>query len=85
MDNFDDQDRMVKERIAKRNRLAAKRPLDGLVRRMEMIATDMENDSKELDGQPFNGRTVARSFGRQNATIATLADTIRVLLKKESA
>ena len=48
---------------------------------LEMIAKDMENDAKNFDGQPFNGKTVAEYFGNQGAAIAKLADIIKSFLK----
>lgn len=53
---------------------------DTIVRRMEMIAQDMADDAKNFDGKPFNGRTVAEYFAYQGAAIATLADTIKLLV-----
>ncbi|MCK5613128.1 hypothetical protein KAR91_65245 [Candidatus Pacearchaeota archaeon] len=50
---------------------------------LKMIAEDMKNDAKKLDGQPFNGKTVAKAFGHQGAAIAALADIIRSILEKE--
>lgn len=48
---------------------------------LEMIAKDMENDSKDFDGQPFNGKTVSKYFGHQGAAIAALADIIKSMLE----
>ena len=44
---------------------------------LEQIVKDMENDAKEFDGRPFNGKTVAEYFGCQGAAIAALANIIK--------
>lgn len=44
---------------------------------LKLIADDMENDAKNFDGQPFNGKTVAEYFGNQGAAIAALANIIK--------
>ena len=50
---------------------------------VEMIAEDMKNDAREFDGRPFNGRTVAKYFGRQGAAIAALANIVKSILEQE--
>ena len=50
---------------------------------LEEIAKDMENDAKEIDGKPFNGKTVAKYLGYQGAAIAALARIVRSILKEE--
>lgn len=52
------------------------------VKVLEMIAKDMENDAREFDGKPFDGRTVAEYFGNQGAAIAVLADIIKLIIKE---
>jgi len=52
---------------------------------LEMIAEDMKNDAAAFDGQPFDGKTVARYFGNQGAAIATLAKIIKSLLEDKRA
>ena len=47
---------------------------------LKMIADDMVKDAKSLDGQPFNGKTVATQFGRQCAAIKALANIISEIL-----
>jgi len=47
---------------------------------LESIARDMENDAKEFDGRPFNGKTVAEYFGNQGAAIAALANVVKSIL-----
>ncbi len=51
-----------------------------IVKRLDMIAEDMENDAKEFDGKPFNGKTVAEYFGNQGAAIAALAKSMKVII-----
>ena len=55
-----------------------------IVKLMETITQDMENDAKRFDGQPFNGKTVAEYFGNHGAAIAALADTIALLVNKNN-
>ncbi len=47
---------------------------------LKMIEKDMENDAKNFDGRPFNGKTVAEYFGNQGAAIAALARIMRSIL-----
>ncbi len=56
---------------------------DNRIEVLEMIAKDMENDAREFDGQPFNGKTVAAYFGRQGAAIAALANVVKLILEEE--
>ena len=49
---------------------------------LEMIATDMKNDAKNFDGQPFNGKTVAEYFGNQGAAIVALANIMKLIVEK---
>lgn len=51
--------------------------MKNLIRVCECVALDMENDAKEFDGKPFDGKTVATYFGNQGAAIAALADVIK--------
>ena len=48
---------------------------------LKMIAGDVENDAKEFDGKPFNGRTVAQYFGNHGAAIKALANIVREILE----
>ena len=50
---------------------------------LKMIAEDMENDARKFDGQPFNGKTVAKYFGNQGAAIAALADIMQTIIEEE--
>ena len=54
--------------------------IENTIKRLEMIAQDMENDAKEFDGKPFDGKTVAAYFGYQGAAIAALAKTLKEML-----
>lgn len=51
---------------------------------LEMIATDMKNDAKNFDGQPFNGKTVAEYFGNQGAAISALANIMKSILEEKN-
>jgi hypothetical protein len=52
---------------------------------LRMIALDMEHDAEEMDGKPFDGRTIAEAFGQVRAAIASLAKiTEQHLTEKES-
>ena len=55
-----------------------------IVKIMETIAQDMENDAKRFDGQPFNGKTVAKYFVNHCAAIAAMADTIALLVNQNN-
>lgn len=50
---------------------------------MDLIAADMERDATNLDGQPFNGQTVAAQFGNQCAAIKALALTVKEVLLRD--
>ncbi len=54
-----------------------------IMRVCKEIASDMENDAKEFDGKPFNGKIVAEYFGNQGAAIAALANIIEALVDGE--
>lgn len=49
---------------------------------LEMIATDMKNDAKNLDGQPFNGKSIGKCFGQQGAAITALAVIVKSILEQ---
>ena len=59
--------------------------MDNRIETLEAIAKDMENDARNFDGKPFNGKTVAQYFGNQGAVVATLADIVKSLLKDKTA
>ena len=49
---------------------------------LEMVKTDMKADAEHFDGQPFDGKTVAKYFGNQGAAIAALANIIKLHLEE---
>jgi len=53
---------------------------DNRSKSLKMIAADMENDARNFDGCPFNGKTVAQYFGNQGAAIAALAIIVESIL-----
>ena len=56
-----------------------------LIEICEQVALDTENDAKDFDGKPFNGKTVATYFGNQGAAISALSNIIKeILLESES-
>jgi len=57
---------------------------DVAIRWLNMIICDMENDARELDGKPFDGKTVATYFGYQGAAISTLAKIMKEMLMSKS-
>ena len=54
-----------------------------LIKICEQVALDVENDAKEFDGKPFDGKTVATYFGYQGAAIKALADVLKKILESE--
>ncbi len=46
---------------------------DKILKVLNMIAEDMENDVKHFEGQEFNGRNVSKQLGNQAAAIQALA------------
>ncbi|HEY5392207.1 MAG TPA: hypothetical protein VIJ57_08845 [Hanamia sp.] len=53
-----------------------------LIKTLTAIREDAENDAKEMDGQPFTGKTVATYFGYHGASIATLADILKTIIEE---
>lgn len=53
---------------------------DKLIKICKQVAADMENNAKEFDGKPFDGKTVATYFGYQGAAIKALADIVKQLV-----
>lgn len=49
----------------------------------DAVAHDIEQDAKNLDGMPFNGKTVAEYFGYYGAAIQALARMVKVLAARE--
>lgn len=54
-----------------------------LIEICEQVAEDVERDVKEMDGKPFDGRTVATHFGYQAAAIKALADVMKKLIEEQ--
>ena len=48
----------------------------------QMIAEDMKKDAKNMDGMPFNGKTLGICLGSQGAAIVTLANIVKSLLER---
>lgn len=44
------------------------------------VSIDVENDAREFDGKPFDGKTVATYFGYQGAAINALANVLKEFL-----
>ena len=54
-----------------------------LIKICEQIAINTENDAKEFDGKPFDGKTVATYFGYQGAAIKALADILKTIIEEK--
>ncbi|MEO6305079.1 MAG: hypothetical protein ABIP51_18115 [Bacteroidia bacterium] len=52
-----------------------------LLKICEQVSFDVENDAKEFDGKPFDGKTVATYFGNHGAAIQALSDVLKELIK----
>ena len=50
----------------------------------EQISKDVENDARDFDGKPFNGRTMAEYMGNHGAAIKALADILSQIIKQEA-
>lgn len=61
-----------------------KEKLHKVIEVLKTISEDMENDVKEFDGKPFNGKTVAEYFGNHGAAIASLADIVKLMLEGDN-
>jgi hypothetical protein len=60
----------------------AKPPAE-MLKTLQLIRDDMENDVKEFNGKPFNGRTVGEMHGQLCAAISALAGIIAEHIKSE--
>ncbi len=49
---------------------------------LQMIEDDMYADTQKMEGQPFTGAVVAAAFGELRATIAVLAEIIRIQIEE---
>ncbi len=54
-----------------------------IIKKLDMISKDMEDDARNFDGQLFNGKVVAQYLACQGAAIAALADIIKLLLPEK--
>lgn len=54
---------------------------DKIIKVMEMVAQDTENDARDFDGKPFNGKTMGTYMGNHGAAIKAIADAIRQILE----
>jgi hypothetical protein len=52
-----------------------------IIKVLEAIAKDMENDAKDFEGKPFTGKTVAAYLGYQGAAIAALANIVKKIME----
>ena len=52
-----------------------------MIKVLDEIIKDTENDAREFDGKPFNGKTVAEYFGNQGAEIQAVARIVKDILK----
>lgn len=52
-----------------------------LIEICNQVALDVENDAKEFDGKPFNGKVVAEYFGSHGAAINALANVLKHFLE----
>lgn len=59
--------------------------MDNRIKVLEMIANDAEQDAKDFDGKPFNGRNVAEYFGNHGASIAALANIVKSILEDKDS
>lgn len=46
----------------------------------DQVSQDVENDAREFDGKPFDGKTVATYFGNHGAAINALSNIVKELL-----
>ena len=56
-----------------------------IIKVLEMIAQDQQDDATAFEGKPFTGRTVAEYFGNQGAAIAALARIVKALVENYPA
>lgn len=55
----------------------------GIVSMSKKIQEDCEELATKMDGQPFNGRTMAEGFGNCLAMIDALARAVEILAKED--
>ena len=56
---------------------------DKIIRVMDMVSKDVEEDAENFDGKEFNGRNVATYFGNQGAAIKAIADAVKAILEEQ--
>lgn len=54
---------------------------EALLKVVKQVAQDVENDAKEFDGKPFDGKTVAEYFGNHGAAINALANVLKQIIE----
>lgn len=54
-----------------------------IIKVMDMVAKDVENDATRFDGQPFTGKTMATYMGNHGAAIAAIAKAVKDILQEE--
>lgn len=54
-----------------------------LIWSLQAIADDAEQDAKNFDGKPFNGKTVAEYFGNHGASIRALALALKMVIEND--
>lgn len=54
---------------------------NNLIKICEQVAFDTENDAKEFDGKPFDGKVVAQYFGYHGAAIKALSDVVKAFIE----
>lgn len=52
---------------------------------MRQIQADCAEDAAALDGKPFNGRSVAETFGETLAMLKVVARCVEILAEKAGA
>lgn len=55
-----------------------------LIEICEQISIDVENDARDFDGKPFDGRTVATYLAHHGAAIKALANILKKLIEGEA-
>jgi hypothetical protein len=54
-----------------------------LIKVLEEVEKDCKEDASKLDGQPFNGKTVATQLGYQLAAISAIAQVLKEFIQNE--
>lgn len=56
--------------------------MDKRIEACKKIEADMRSDAEQLDGRPFDGRTVGENFGYCYSAIAALARILAELIEE---